>query len=318
MVMSKKIMVPLDGSPFSERALPLAVAIAHRSGAELRLVHVVVPLANKVFIEEDGGHPDYLDDLARRIARESGVRAVAERRAGRQAVGELSYYSAEEDVDLVVMATHGWGGLQRAWLGSVTDGLIREARVPVIAFRPAEEAAPRLDGKAIEEILVPLDGSNLSESILAPTLELGGVEARYTLVRVVPIVAPSAAVTGAIELDYRKELVTAMRESAAEYLSGIADRLRAEGYEVRTRILMHPQPARAILSQAREIGADLIALATHGRGGIARFALGSVADKVLRGADTPVLVVRGEVRERVEEGVTAEDPVSWKELVAAG
>src|SRR5690606_20494581 len=155
--MYKRIMVPLDGSPFSERALPLAVALAHRSGAELRLVHVLVPLANKAFLESERSEQEYLERLAQKITEESGVRATAVRLVGRQAVGELSYYSAEEGIDLVVMATHGWGGLQRAWLGSVTDGLVREARVPVLAFRPRKKDAPRIDGKALERILVPLD-----------------------------------------------------------------------------------------------------------------------------------------------------------------
>jgi nucleotide-binding universal stress UspA family protein len=286
-------MVPLDGSPFSERALPLAVALAHRSGAELRLVHVLVPLANRVFIEADGGAQQYLDGLARRLTEESGVRAVAVRRVGRQAVGELSYYSAEEGIDLVVMATHGWGGLQRAWLGSVADGLIREARVPVVAFRP-EEDAPRIDGKAVEEILVPLDGSALSESVLEEALRLGGPGARYTLVRVVPVGPPSTSISGTIELAYRQELLDALRSGAEQYLTEVAARLRAEGHDVRTEVILHPQPARGILDRAAEIGADMIAMATHGRSGLERLALGSVADKVLRGAEIPVLIMRAQ------------------------
>lgn len=309
--MYRRIMVPLDGSPFSERALPLAIALAVRHGAELRLVHVMVPLANRVFLEAEGGTPDYLTALSRRIAEESGVKAEAVRLVGRQAVGELSYYSAEEGVDLIVMATHGWGGLQRAWLGSVTDGLVREARVPVVAFRPAEEG-PRLDGKALDDVLIPLDGSAVSEAVLEEALRLGGVEARYTLVRVVSVGPPSAAISGAIELAYRQELVDAMRVSAEDYLAGIAERLRAEGYRVEASVLFHPQPARAILDRAHEIGADLIAMGTHGRSGIGRLALGSVADKVLRGAEIPVLVMRAEMR---AESTPGEDEVGESEGV---
>lgn len=305
--MYHRIMVPLDGSPFSERALPLAVALAHRSGAELRLVHVLVPLANKVFIEEDGGAQGYLDGLAQRITEESGVRTVAVRRVGRQAVGELSYYSAEEGIDLVVMATHGWGGLQRAWLGSVTDGLVREARVPVVAFRPGKKDAPRLDGKVIEEILVPLDGSALSESILKEALRLGGNEARYTLLRIVPMGLPSSSISGGLELAQREKWLKAQEDEARRYLGEVAERLRGEGYEVRTEVRVDAHPARMILDYAKEIGADLIAQATHGRSGVARFALGSVTDKVLRGAEVPVMVVRGvEVPEPVRVVASAE------------
>lgn len=293
-VMYKRIMVPLDGSDFSERALPLAVAVAHKMGAELHLVHVLVPLANKVFLESDSGTVEFLNDLARRITEESGVPATAVRLVGRQAVGELSYYSAEEGIDLIVMATHGWGGLQRAWLGSVADGLIREARVPVVAFRPEEESPVRVDGKALEQVVVPLDGSRLSESVLDEVKKFGGQEAVYTLIRVVPVGPPSSSISGSIELTYREELLAALQKGAAEYLDGVAERLRGEGYEVRTEVRVDPQPARAILDLAAEVDADLIALATHGRKGIARFAFGSVADKVLRASDSPVLVLRGE------------------------
>lgn len=299
--MYRRIMVPLDGSPFSERALPLAVALAHRSGAELRLVHVLVPFANRVFIETEGGDPEYLSGVARRITEESGVRTEAVRRVGRQVVAELSYYSAEEGIDLVVMATHGWGGLQRAWLGSVTDGLVREAQVPVVAYRPGTEEGPRVDGKELGEILIPLDGSAVSESVLEEALRLGGREARYTLVRVVPVGPPSASISGAMELAYRQELLDALRTGAEQYLTDAAARLQEEGYRVQTEVLMHPQPARAILDRAAEVGADLIAMGTHGRSGIGRLALGSVTDKVLRAAEMPVLVVRGTGQEAAEE-----------------
>lgn len=301
--MYRRIMVPLDGSPFSERALPLAIALAHRSGAELRLVHVLVPLANKVFIEADGGAQHYLEGLASHVTAESGVRTVAVRRVGRQVVGELSYYSAEEGIDLVVMATHGWGGLQRAWLGSVTDGLVREARVPVLAFRPGKDEAPRLDGKAIEEVLIPLDGSAFSEAVLREALELGGREARFTLLRVVPWSPLSSSVSGGIELVQREELVAALQAEATRYLGELAEGLRGEGYEIETVVRVDAQPARVILDLAAEIGADLIAQATHGRSGVARLALGSVTDKVLRGAEVPVLVLRAE--EVVDRGATA-------------
>jgi nucleotide-binding universal stress UspA family protein len=316
--MYSKIMVPLDGSPFSERALPLAVALAHRSGAELRLVHVVIPLANKVFLEMEGGAQEYLTKIARRIVEESGIEAVPVRLVSRQTtVGELSYYSAEEGIDLVVMATHGWGGLQRAWLGSVTDGLIREARVPVLAFRPGADDSPRLDGKAIEQVLVPLDGSALSESVLGEALALGGPEAQYNLIRVVPVGPPSASISGALELELRQELLDALQTGAEQYLDEIAARLRAEGRQVRTVVRMHPQPAKAILDQAAEIEADLIALATHGRSGLARFALGSVADKVLRAADGPVLVLRAEEADGEERADIGEREDVGEELVGA-
>src|SRR5690625_7020257 len=104
------------------------------------------------------------------------------------------------------MATHGWGGLQRAWLGSVADGLIREARVPVIAFRPEEESSQRIDGKSVEQIIVRLDGSKLSEAVLDEALKLGGEEATYILVRVVPVGPQRSSISGEVELGVRQAL----------------------------------------------------------------------------------------------------------------
>jgi nucleotide-binding universal stress UspA family protein len=291
--MYNKIMVPLDGSPFSELALPLAVAKARANGAELRLVHVIVPIAYSAFIEEDGAAQDYLDGIAHRINKESGVAVSAVRLSG-QAVPELRDYAVREGIDLVVMATHGWGGIQRAWLGSVTDELIREARLPVLAFRPAKKKTSPVEPGTIDEILVPLDGSDLSESVLEYALELGSPSTRYTLLRVVPVAPPTSVVSGVIEQDPVRKLLAQLQSGAADYLDKISEELRAKGHEVRTRVLTHPQPAKAILDYAVEIEADVIALATEGRHGFRRLTLGSVADKVLRGADSPVLVIRGD------------------------
>jgi nucleotide-binding universal stress UspA family protein len=277
---------------------------------------VVVPIAIRAFIEVAGVAQESLDEIAHGIAAASGVPAVAHRRAG-QAVEELGAYAAEEGIDLIVMATHGWGGLQRSWLGSVTVGLIREARVPVVAFRPEEEAEARVDGQAIDHLLIPLDGSALAEAILPQALALGGPEARYTLVRVVPVGEPVTLVSRAIEVEYRQELLDGLLTGAAQYLDEIATRLRADGYEVGTEVLTDPQPAKAILDYAAEVGAELITLATRGRSGLARFALGSVADKVLRGADTPVMVLRPEGADAEEEAGVEERANLGEDLVGA-
>jgi nucleotide-binding universal stress UspA family protein len=142
-------------------------------------------------------------------------------------------------------------------------------------------------------ILIPLDGSGLAEQILEPALALGDLtQTAYTLLGVVePLVVPGyAPLAQAAPLDVQ---VTQMVQAEAQrYLDDLAQRLRAGGRQVHTRTLFAGQPAVAILDAARANGADLIALATHGRSGLARLLIGSVADKVRRGADMPVLLYR--------------------------
>jgi nucleotide-binding universal stress UspA family protein len=153
----------------------------------------------------------------------------------------------------------------------------------------------------VRRVLVPLDGSELAEQVLEPVLALGtGTRAEYTLLRVVNRMTPvsydpaSGRVSG-----LRKSLLGQLQEldrresaRARNYLERLAERLRARSLAVQTRVVLHEQPAVAILDDAQQNAVDLIALATHGRGGLRRLLLGSVADKVLRGAATPVLVCR--------------------------
>lgn len=294
--MYRKLMVPLDGSPFSEEALPLAVEVAHRTGAELRLVHVLVPVFGKTVVELAARAKERLDALARRVREESGVEASVEELEG-DAVEKLAGYVEREGIDLVVMATHGWGGLQRAWLGSVTDALIREIEVPILAFCPRGREVIRIDGKAKEHVLVPLDGSELAEAVLDEAVAVAGAEARFSLLRVVPLPIPGDPMMGSIGPGVVDEMIESLRADAEQYLAGVAARLQGRVARVETAILVEMMPALAILHYAESHHVDLIALATHGRRGLKRWALGSVADKVLRGAAVPVLLIRPEIRQ---------------------
>jgi nucleotide-binding universal stress UspA family protein len=202
----------------------------------------------------------------------------------------LSHHIDTESVDLVVMTTHGRGGLSRAWLGSVADRLIRTTHVPVLLWRP-HAAAIAVPGAAAlpSHILIPLDGSALAESIIEPALALGALsKARYTLVQVVqPPLNASAACSSHAMCD-----AMCVKRGSIAYLERCAMRLRARGLEVDVRVVMQDNAAAGISEEAINAGCDLIAMATHGRTGWSRLALGSVADKVLRSAPVPMLVLR--------------------------
>lgn len=301
--MFQTILVPLDGSTFSEHALPVALDMARRSGARLHLVQVHEPLAAQVYPD---GLPVYDDrwDGAVRAQTEEYLRSVAHRcmeRAGVRPVTELldgpvssaiSTYAAELGAELVVMTTHGRGGISRAWVGSVADALVRRSPVPVLLIRPKAHEVDWTATATARHILIPLDGSELAEGIFEPALRLAQlVGARHTLLRVVlPVPFFSGQLGGVPAFDENGAVQS--RDTASAYLNRVAEPLRARGADVAVDTMIHTVPALGILDYAAANAVDMIAMATHGRGGWSRVALGSVADKVMRGTMMPVMLYR--------------------------
>lgn len=320
--MYRTIMVPLDGSSLGEHALPLALGIARRAGAAVELVHACTPLGPNVF----GGNLDapllgesriaqmrsqaraYLDQLAGNLSGrwEVAIRATV---IDGQAVDTLYDHALALGADLVVMTTHGYGPLARAWMGSVADKLVRRLPMPVLLVRPRPQAIDLLEAvheRAFEHVLIPLDGSALSEEILDPAIALGTLmDADYTLMQAIEVpmlgYAPAAQVA-----ELNQQVLEQWRAKARSYLDRVALRLRARGLVARTNITLAPA-ALAIIDYAREHNTNLIALSTHGRSGLARILLGSVADKVMRGAGASVLLQRP--RGEVAQVAAVADPV---------
>ena len=171
---------------------------------------------------------------------------------------------------------------------------MRRLPMPILLARPAEASINLLadiHAPALQHILIPLDGSALAEEILQPAVALGRLAgARYTLIQALdPLVAEHTKPPYSVGLD--RSMLAEIRERALAYLEQIADRLRARSLQVQTNLVV-AQPHVAILDYAQDHAVDLIALATHGHGGVARMLLGSVADKVVRGANVPVLLQR--------------------------
>jgi nucleotide-binding universal stress UspA family protein len=232
----------------------------------------------------------YLASIVRRLQTNYQVTAIARLLDGPVA-DELQRYTVTSGIDLIVISTHGRGGLSRAWLGSVTDGLVRWGHVPMALVRPHEPAPIVMPEHVVRHVLVPLDGSALAEQVLADALALGTPEqTAYTLVHVIEVEAGEHGTEFyAVTLD--EPTLAQVRARTERYLERVAARIRAEGRQVQTAVEIG-QAAPAILQYAIVQAADLIALTTHGRGGAMRPLLGSVADKVVRGAGVPVLIQR--------------------------
>jgi nucleotide-binding universal stress UspA family protein len=300
--MYRTLLVPLDGSPRSEHALPLAAGVARLAGAALQLVHVHPPRpigeGVAAFATEKAAWEQaksYLEDVARRLEAGTGVRATTRVLDGPVA-DTLCEYATGQVADLVVMSTHGRGPFSRFWLGSVADQLAHRLPMPLLLVRPHDAPADLAREPSLKRLLVGLDGSPRAEEVFGPALALARLtEATLVLLRVVsppPVygmdLPPYAAAGAAADLTILEDL----RREADAYLTHVADRLRGEGHAVEARVLVHPHPAVALLEEAERAGCDLIALETHGRRGLPRLFLGSVADKVVRGAGVPVLLHR--------------------------
>ena len=299
----RSILVPLDGSPLAEQAVPLAASIAQRCGGKLRLILVhelpsvpLDPLTAKLFTSIElaarKSERAYLRGIQAKL-REGGIRLSSAVTLTGKAGPELAKYVRELGIDLVVMATHGRGGIRRAWLGSVADHLIRTLEVPVLLVRPGEgEPGPeRLPGMG--QILVPLDGSPLAEQALDAVAALARIwDAEVTLLQVVTPVLLSIDAALPFPSAYDEELTASCRQQAQDYLDDLVEQMHGQGLRATGVAVVGWNAADAILDVARPERVAVVALATHGRGGLRRLVLGSVADKLVRGADVPVLVYR--------------------------
>ncbi len=294
-----KILVPLDGSEFGERALAPALALAEKSRGELHLVSAVssLPLLRPSdadegdtqgwFAEEGARVAAYLEQVRDRIRGSHPDQVVwVHSRVGAPADTVLRRID-EVNADLVVMTTHGRGPLGRAWMGSVADGVVRQAHCPVLLLRPQEEEVPlRLD-----RIVVSLDGSDASERALPQaTLLARQWGSRLHLTSIIPT-PHSVAVPYLDASPEAEEVRQSLERDYREYLERTAAPLREAGLEVELEVVRAEQVGQGLEGVLTRSGAGLLVMSTQGRGGVARLLLGSVANRMVRSAPVPVLVV---------------------------
>ncbi len=299
--MFRSIFVPLDGSPFAEQALPLAAEVARRSGAilQLALVHHPVPaLATALEVPEIEAQLDqearareqvYIDGIVERVRATANVPVTGALLEGPVA-DALQDHIERSGADLVVITTHGRGPVSRFWLGSVADQLMRRLHVPILLIRAGAESKP---STALRRILVTLDGSAFAERAIESALMLGRpFGAEYTLLMVLEPPLPIADPSGLMVVPPDPDAERKQREAARAYLQKQVEKLRALGATANGLPFEGAGAAQAIIAQADQAGCDLVAIASHGAGGMERLVIGSVADKVIRGSTHPTLVVR--------------------------
>ena len=234
----------------------------------------------------------YLRKVAARLKEEQKVQVARAMLDGTPAPA-IAEYVSDIGADLVVMTTHGLGGIRRAWLGSVADQLVRRLEVPMLIIRPKEDGATSGEAPAVRAILVALDGSPRAEAVLPVAAALARLwGSRLVLIQVVQPVGLMIDLSSVYPVGLMEDLSRLAREQARDYLQGVADRLTSAGVAASAVVVLGTSVFDAIQEAARAPDIGMVALATHGRGGVRRLVLGSVADKLVRGGERPVLVTR--------------------------
>ncbi len=264
-----RILVPCDGSPESEAVFPAIMPIVRAYAPEVLVLHVAED-PEAAFVP-----PDSIKSATSAL-RAAGVNACLELRGGEPAE-EILGAAKSKKVDLVALATHARGGLARVLMGSVTEEVLRHSTVPILVTRP---------GTVVHEwktMVVALDGSARSELILDDALRLA--RKLGAKVDVLGVVLP------VMTIGLEASPVVMAPEDPLPYLRTVAKRFENHGIEARAVSLEGPAHD-AILRHVTNTQASLLCMTTHGRTGIGRLLLGSVAEGVLRKAPCPVLLRR--------------------------
>jgi len=294
--MFKKILVPLDGSELSEWALEPALALGMRCGGEVLLLRVLV--AETMLAPALGELDGWPDQTFKRYCKEARdyLETIQQVRArpdfmlrARVIEGDAAAVIVEtaeaEKVDLIAMSTHGYSGITRWMVGSVTEEVLRSAPCPVLVMR---SPGP------LRHILITLDGSELSQQALRPGLEIAAsLGGEVTLLRAVPDVRIEVSEVERFER-IERGLGRGLREGAYDYaqtyLKSLAAANRSRGLYIRTAMQIGPA-VEGILKYVETNQIDLIVMSTRGRTGLRRQVLGSTTEKVLHGADCSMLIV---------------------------
>ena len=312
-----KMLIPLDGSELAEVVFPYAQEFAGRLDLALIFLNVYSSEESE-FAPMRRAYVEQACEIVRRGAEEvrkttgvqPGVKALEARCevvVGHPA-DEILRYAEENDIDLIVMATHGRSGIKRWAIGSVADKVLSASKIPVCLVRAGVPEEISYDKWPRVTILVPLDGSELAESVL-PYFEVlakqrGAKLVDMVLLRVcepceVPLIPPGSRASMTpydssvrVKSDgYVKREMAKRRRETKQYLARVEKRFKDVGLTVRSEML-DGNPADEIINYASRNPFNLIVMATHGRSGLSRWAYGSVADRVLRGVSSPIFLVR--------------------------
>ncbi len=328
---TSKLLVPLDGSHLAEEALPYAVRLAKRLNSQILLFSVVKvggfvqdnPAAESVSISAT---EEYLQEVSEILTDHKlephleahNVRTLV---VCNEPMREVPLVAASEKAGLIIMTTHGRGGLSRLVLGSNAAAILQHSALPVLLLHPSglEDPLPLVEavGTPIanlsadtnasgEAIVVTLDGSPEAEAALEPATELA--RALNSTLHLLEVVTPVVPINySGIAISYYKEnseeQVASLRKEANEYLNKMQARVLEKGLDC-IKTVREGDPATEIVDYASKVPASILVMATHARGRVGDILLGSVAEKVMRQTHLPVMMVNTRLYAKVTDPLT--------------
>ncbi len=295
--MYSTLLVPLDGSTLAEAVLPYAVLLGKAFRSEVRLLRIyVLPYDDYQYSYVPYSAQEQVIAYLRESAQNHLSKVALELRKEELTVATIveegqpaSQILAHAGPDtLTIMSTHGRSGVLRLALGSVTTKVITASKGPILVVRPRQESADSQVG--LTRVVVPLDGSLAAEEALSHATGLAkALSLQVDLVRVAP---PRSHDANGFE-GYH-DLLKRAETTASDYLDDVAARVRDQGVSSITTQVLTGEAAPAVLESVQHSPSTIIAMTTHGRSGLQRWILGSVADFIIRQSNCPVLLVRAQ------------------------
>jgi nucleotide-binding universal stress UspA family protein len=285
----RRVLVPLDGSALAERAIPYAKTIAKTKGSELILFTVSIASVEQL----DRPMKAYLE-LNTKELQSQGIKASTAIAYGNVA-DEIINFADKNNIDLIIISTHGYSGFKRWVLGSVARNVLYGTCVQVLLIK---SKAPKVSQIELKKLLLPLDGSVFSEAPIPSIEELTkGTEAELVLTVVSeppPVPAYGDRPINPTWEKHRDVLWTETQHQASEYLKKVKARLEKQGTKIKTQVIPGElgRVAESIMQAAQKEKVDLIAMTTHGRTGVSRWVYGSVATRIVGESLQPVLLIR--------------------------
>jgi nucleotide-binding universal stress UspA family protein len=291
-----RILVGTDGSQAAEHAVDFAAKLAHENGSEMIVCHFVnwiAPMAeaavsgaltDPAMIEELRAAGDEIIERAKQRAKTAGVVAQGRLLDGAPASGILGL-AGDEACTLIVVATHNRSGFEHFFVGSTTAAVLRGSTIPVLTLRAGEQ--PVRSGRSFEHIIVGIDDSEPSDAALATVIDFPVDDRRC--VQLVGVASTPLVVGGS---EYHQAALDELHEETERVIDAARATASKRGCVCEGRVV-DGRPATALVATAEHEKADLIVLGSHGRRGLRRLFIGSVAESVVESSPIPVLVVRG-------------------------
>ncbi len=290
--MLKRILVPLDGSNLGELALNYATELARSMNSEIYLVSVCDQVNEKyrnmcnVYLEKVS--EEVCSSLRGAIILPKVKTIVVDG----QPDTKILDYAGENEINLIVMVSHGHSGIMPWATGSTSRKIIQKSVIPILLIRASEDVDKKQSSGLFRKILVPLDGSTMSEGVLPYVKEIAArMKSEIILLRVLEQGQHVRTIGGLDHFAYTHQQVEEMRQETVTYLNEINQILSKEGFTVKT-VAKTGDVAQIIIETTIQESIDIVAMSSHGKSAAIKWVLGSVSGKILESGKKPLLLIR--------------------------